>query len=428
MEFTTNPILRWISNVKEFGLEYAASRFYGLYGGKVKSNVDLQQQGRINLSIPVLGHGRRDGAGGFIPDTHLKMAYPSSIYAGQDHGIYFPPELEDLVYVSFDHGDHQVPRYHGSWWGNIDPAKSSSGSQLPAEFKTSGLPLRRGIKTKFGHGLIFSDDDTTPYVTLWSGKQLGPGQEALRKQQFVLSDKPGQAGIIAQSFYGHTIYLNDDEKTITISGLSPDPTGTLANSIKIEDTTGKITIKTKLQQMVTIDDATLSTSIATPGSVTVAGAAGVAIASGAGPPVVVAPPGASVETGAGAKISNFIGAVTETIGGVYTQVVAGASSQTVAGALTQNVAGVMTVTAASLNLTAALINFLGTMVVGNPLTARVLANDYLIDFVLNHQHPTAALGPPSTPLPTPISTIVTPGFPLPPITVLQYGSTALKAS
>lgn len=413
MELSTNPILRWISNVREFGLEYAASRFYGLYAGRVSSNVDQRQQGRVGVKVPVLGHGRRDGAGGFISDTHLKMAYPATIYAGRDHGIYFPPELEDLVYVSFDHGDHQSPRYHGSWWGNDDPAKTSVGSHLPEEFKTAtGIPTKRGIKTKFGHGIIFSDDETAPYVTIWSGQQLGPHQAAIRKQQFALSDEPGNAGIIARSNYGHTVHLDDDNQSVTISGASLDPLGVLANSIKIEDQTGKVTIKTRLQQTITIDDAAQSISITSPGTLQVSAAGGVVMASGAGGPAVVAPPGTAVETGSGSRISNFIGDITETVGGAFTQ----------------NVVGVMNLSAASLNLVAALMEFAGTVIVGNPLTARSLANDYLIDFVLNHEHPTAAPGPPSKPSIGPISTIVTPGLPLPPITLLQYGTTNLRSS
>jgi hypothetical protein len=74
------------------------------------------------------------------------------------------------------------------------------------------------------------------------------------------------------------------------------------------------------------------------------------------------------------------------------------------------------------------ISLLGGLVtIGNVATARNLANDYLIDFVLNHDHPTAAPGPPSKPSIGPISTIVTPTLPLPPITLAQYGS-QLKAT
>jgi hypothetical protein len=412
--------MRWLVNVRDYGLEYAAKRFYSLYGGEVVDNGDTQQQGRIKLKTGVTGVGIRRPDGVLDPATICRQALPGSVYAGLDHGLYFPPEVGDSVWVSFDHGDPCHPRYHGSWWKNIDPSKTAAGSELPSEFKqTDGelaqplatRPFRRGIKTKFGHGLIFSDNETAPFVTLWSGRQEGPRQPATRKQQFALSDVPGQEGIIAQTFYGHRIYLDDADKSITISGLSPDPTGLFANSIKIEDKTGKITIKTKMQQVVTIDDSTTTLSVSTPGQVSVTAggalsitAASITTASGAGGP--------AVENGAGAKVSNFVGDATETIGGVFTQ----------------NVIGAMNLSAASLNLTAALINFLGVVVIGSPLTARALANDYLIDYVLNHTHPTAALGPPSIPTPGPLSTIVTPGMPLPPITLLQYGSTTLKAT
>lgn len=453
MEFSDSPLVRWVTNIRDYGLEFASKRFYSLYGAEVADNSDTTFQGRIRAKVAALGFGIRQPNGDFDTETFGRTILPSTIYAGKDHGVYFPPEIGDRVWVSFDHGDpvRPDPSYQGSYWTTTDPSVGES-SALPAEFRktagapksengrvvlATGSPLVRGIKTRFGHGLIFSDDEALPYVMLWSGKQVSPGEQANRKQQIVLADESGipplsdgrsiDSGIYLDSFYGHRIALNDKDQSITISGKA-DPGGEIAHSIKIEDRTGKITIKTKLQQVVTIDDGTRSTSVTTPGTASVMAAGGVSLASGTSPPVVVAPPGTSVETGAGAKISNFLGAVIETIGGFHSQTIAGASTQTLAGALTQNVAGVMTVTAASLNLTAALINFLGVVVIGNPLTARTLANDYLIDFVLNHEHETAVPGPPSKPSIGPLSTIVNPGNPLPPITLLQYGTTTLKAT
>jgi hypothetical protein len=430
MEISENPLVRWISNIRDHGLEYASRRFYSLYSGKVDDNADTTFQGRIKAKIGALGIGTKLPNGTFEPSVLSRTALPSSIYAGKDHGVYFPPEIGDNVWMSFDHGDptRPNPHYAGSYWSNTNPALASVGSDLPAEFRTTyaggaqvgptgkvvlklGSPLNRGIKTRFGHGLIFSDDETAPYVALWSGQQVSAGQEAIRRQELKLSDDPAEPGIFARTFYGHKISLNDQDQSITITGLSPDPTGLLANSIKIEDLTGKITIRTKLQQVVTIDDATLSTSVVTPGQVAVTAggacsitAASIAMASGAGGP--------ATETGAGSKVSNFIGDITETVGGAFTQ----------------NVIGIMNLTAASLNLTAVLINFLGVVVIGPAVTARPLANDYLVDFVLNHVHPTAVPGPPSIATPGPISTIVTPGLPLPPITLLQYATSMLRAT
>lgn len=437
MEISDNPLVRWLSNIRDHGLEYASRRFYSRYSGKVDDNSDSTLQGRIKAKIAALGVGIRMPNGTFEPSVYSRTVLPTSIYAGKDHGVYFPPEIGDSVWVSFDHGDpsRPDPSYQGSYWTNPNPVLGVR-SDLPFEFRgtysggpqtdaggkvvlKNGSPLKRGIKTRYGHGLIFCDDEVAPYVALWSGKQVSAGQEAIRQQELRLSDDPAQPGIYAKTFYGHKISMDDRDQSITITGLSPDPTGVISNSIKIEDLTGKITIKTKLQQMVTVDDSTMSTSVVTPGLVNVTAggpvaitsaaacsitAASIAMASGAGGP--------ATETGAGSKVSNFVGDITETVGGAFTQ----------------NVIGIMNLTAASLNLTAVLINFLGVVVIGPAVTARPLANDYLIDFVLNHTHPTAAPGPPSIATPGPISTIVTPGLPLPPITLLQYATSMLRAT
>jgi hypothetical protein len=350
-----NPIVKWISEVGEYGLEFAARRYYGFYGANVESNDDYRQQGRVSARIGVLGIGTSDASGVFTPDIHSEMLPPITPYAGQDHGIYFPPEDGDVIYVAFDHGDRDCPRYVGSSWPNPEATKTAAGSFLPSEFKSTGVPTKRGIKTKYGHGLIFSDTDDEPFVTLWSGTQQGTGVDALKQQQISLVNDGGSKdpGIYSDTFYGHRLHLNDKERSITLAGKSSDPDSLLSNLVKIEDETGKvliktvgdkdfsahhielndtlqtITIKTKNQQTIVIDDkaGTLSVTgtgivnvnavgacnVSAGGIISLAAAGGVSQAGGAFPPVVVAPPGASVETGAGAKIINFAGAVTETV-------------------------------------------------------------------------------------------------------------------
>lgn len=408
MDYETNPVLRFISNIREWGLEYTSRRFYGLYQGIVTSNADLRQQAKISVAVPVLGSGQATDAGVFTPDTLSTKAYPAAPYAGLDHGIYFPPENGDMVWVSFDHGDPTVPRYHGSWWNNADPAKSPVGSHLPAEFQSiDGIPSVRGIKTGRGHGLIFSDSALSPYVLLWSGKSTIPGQPADKFQRIILSDDPSGEGIAAYSHYGHAVELNDTKKTITIRGRADDPSGTLVNSIVIDDFLNKVTIKTKTQEIIELNGTTKQVNVTAPGAVNVnaVGAVtlfalgGIAQGSGAAPPAPPAP-GTAVETGAGNKIVNFLGAWTETIGGAFTQ--------TVAGALTQNVVGVLNMTAASMNLAAVLLTLTGNIVVSGtaafgPAPQKKLINeDLILNWLATHTHPTAAPGPPSPPVQVPI--------------------------
>lgn len=435
MDFETNPVLRWITNIREWGLENASRRYYTLYPGVVASNTDLSQQGNVKVKVAVLGSGERTTTGGFIPNTISNEALPGTLYAGNDHGMYFPPEVDDLVWVSFDHGDPTVPRYHGSYWRNVDPALSAAGSHLPAEFRSAdGIPKVRGIKTAFGHGLTFDDTPIAPNVRLWSGKNTALGQPAAQKQLLVLTDDPSDAGIGLFTFYGHYVDMNDTTKKFTISGRPKDPTGTIANSIEIDDTQNKITIKTQNPaQSIVIDATQMSITVTNPGlttvnsvgpvsvtsaatvGITAAAAAtifatgGIAMGSGAAPPAPPIP-GTAVETGAGAKIVNFAGAWTETIGGAFVQTVVGALSMS----------------AAAMNLSAAVLNLAGNIVVTGtaafgPGTQQQLMNQQLIDWLVTHTHPTAAPGPPSPPTQGPL--LGTTAAPLPP-----YVTTALTAS
>lgn len=424
MLLTQHPLVRWIANVRDFGLEYAVRRYYGIYGGQVVDVEDSQQQARASVKVPVTGVGRVQGDNSFTPATIARRALPSSIYAGPDHGVYFPPEPGDAAWVAFDLGDASKPRLVGSYWRNKDPNRAPANSEVPSEFKTmsnpAGPPKKRGIKTGGGHGLIFSDEESLPYVAVWSGKQLGVGEDAKRKRQVTLSDAAGvktvngetvNEGIYAHTAEGLRVKLDDTEKTITVSGK---PNGLLANAVVIEDLLGKVTVKTKTQQVV-IDDVTNTMSLFSPGVISLAAVGGISQAGGASPPAPTVPPGASVETGAGAKIVNFAGAITQN---------ALSFTQTAA-ATAFNAATTFVVNSPSITLGIGGFGITiigGTVIIGNPLTARALANDFLIDFVLNHEHPTAATGPPSKPSVGPISTIVNPGNPLPPITLAQYGT------
>lgn len=472
MEFTTNPLIRWATNITEFGLEYASKRFYSLYIGVVESNEDLRQQGRVSARVGVLGIGTSNEAGDFTPDVHPKMMRPMSIYAGLEHGVYFPPEDGDTIYVSFDHGDGQAPRYIGSYWCNPDDAKSADTSHIPTEFKAEkgkGVPLKRGIKTGFGHGLIFCDNPDEPYVAIWAGEQLGkddkgrPAQgEARRSQQITLSDTTAaptvkgvdetvEAGIYANTIYGHRVALNDTQKTIMISGLRKDAEGIEANSIKIDDNTNKITVKTKgpqdqvhsidldgttnkiiiknkgpagaanvvelddtgkitimtkgLQSII-IDDTTGQISVIGTGLINVMTPAAVNVTAGGtigltatGAITLAAVGGIAMGSGAppppappGVAIETGAGAKIINFVGAVTETVA-AMTQTVTGAFTQSALTIIQTAATSIVLTAPTITLLGGLVTIGPAPQKVMTAA-LLTWLADHTH-TGNLGGPT---------------------------------
>lgn len=422
------PVLRWIANIRDYGMEYAIRRYYALYGGEVVDVEDSKSQGRARVKVGVLGVGTVRSNKSFDPSPHPKRALPSSIYAGPDHGVYFPPEPGDSVWVAFNHGDSEHPHYMGSWWRNKSSSGDAAASEVPHEFKmlkTGAAPKKRGIKSAGGHGMIFSDEDSARYVAIWSGEQQSAGKSAFRKNQITLSDGQGvpnvkemtdasvKAGIYANTQYGHVFQLNDTDKKIVLAGLRADPNAETANSIIIEDTTGKITIKTKTQQKVVIDDEMGSitvdnlasagagivnvlskgaTSVTAGGLINLAAAGGISMAGGASPPVVSPPAGASVETGAGAKIINFAGAVTETVGSFVQNA---ASVILNAPIFTVNTVLATIGPAPGFGITVLSLPF-PIVIIGDVATAKQLLTADLIDWLENHKH-TGNMGAP-TPL------------------------------
>jgi len=65
--------------------------------------------------------------------------------------MFWPPNIGDSVWISFESGDPQRPNmYLGGWYGTSD---------VPDEMGyTDGRPQRRGFVTRAGHQLIFVDE------------------------------------------------------------------------------------------------------------------------------------------------------------------------------------------------------------------------------------------------------------------------------
>lgn len=81
-------------------------QFFGKYRGKVENNVDPQQQGRIQVSVPaVLGQGR------------MSWAMPCVPFAGPGVGFFAIPPRAANVWVEFEGGNPDYPIWSGCFWG-----------------------------------------------------------------------------------------------------------------------------------------------------------------------------------------------------------------------------------------------------------------------------------------------------------------------
>lgn len=133
----------------KYGFEYFGI-FPGIYEAIVTRNDDPEQRGRIQVKCPRAGHDR--GLNVWVNS--------SSEMAGKNFGTHFPPELGSVVRVSFENSDPSKPHaYWGGFYGQ---------DQLPTEFRYSsdGRPERRGIVTRMGHSLVFSDEQDAESIRL----------------------------------------------------------------------------------------------------------------------------------------------------------------------------------------------------------------------------------------------------------------------
>jgi type VI secretion system (T6SS) baseplate-like injector VgrG len=90
-----------------------SERFYGKYRGKVESNTDPNQMGRLQVSCAaVLGEGKHS------------WALPCAPFAGKGVGFFALPPKGANVWVEFEGGDPDYPIWSGCFWGKGEaPAK-----------------------------------------------------------------------------------------------------------------------------------------------------------------------------------------------------------------------------------------------------------------------------------------------------------------
>ena len=95
------------------------SQFFGKYRGTVSNNIDPDNLGRMQVSVPaVLGDGT------------LAWAMPSVPYAGMQNCFYAIPPVNANVWVEFEGGNPDFPIWSGCFWGTGE-VPSTATSTLP---------------------------------------------------------------------------------------------------------------------------------------------------------------------------------------------------------------------------------------------------------------------------------------------------------
>jgi uncharacterized protein involved in type VI secretion and phage assembly len=142
------------------------SQYFGKYRGKVVNNLDPQQMGRIQVSVPAV-----------FGDFQFNWAMPSVPYAGMQAGLYAIPPPQANVWVEFEGGDPERPIWSGCFWGT---------GETPS--------------------LALATPATVQHVLLQT-----TGQTLL-----LLSDAPGPTGgVMLKTATGASILINDTGITIS---------------------------------------------------------------------------------------------------------------------------------------------------------------------------------------------------------------------
>ena len=145
-------------------------KFYGKYAGTVLQNIDPEQRGRLQVTVPdVLG---------VIPSSWAEPCTPLAGPTGTPMGAYFVPPIGAGVWVEFEQGDPDRPIWVGCRFG--------SSADVPS-LALAGLPV-------------------SPSIVLQTAGQ----------NTFVISDLPGPSGgFMLKSASGAMITVNDTGITIS---------------------------------------------------------------------------------------------------------------------------------------------------------------------------------------------------------------------
>ena len=117
-------------------------RTQGVVVGLVSDIEDPDNLGRVKVTFPWLADQ---------PESNwCRVAAP---LAGNQHGLFYAPEIDSEALVAFAHGDFNCPYIVGYLW--------NGDTELPTE-----EPTQRMIKSVSGHEIILDDTDGSEAITI----------------------------------------------------------------------------------------------------------------------------------------------------------------------------------------------------------------------------------------------------------------------
>lgn len=170
-------------------------RFWGKYRGTVVNNIDPQNRGRLQLTVPDVT--------GLIPSTWAECCAPFVGMTGAAAGLFAIPPIGAAVWVEFEQGDPNRPIWTGGRW-------ASTADVPPLALAPPPIPPGQNvvIQTTLQNMLSVSDAAPTP---LTGGIVLKSATGAM----IVVND----SGIYINNGRGATIMLTGPTVTINNGAL-----------------------------------------------------------------------------------------------------------------------------------------------------------------------------------------------------------------
>lgn len=203
--------IQWLrEEIADKGIGPVLGLYLGVYRGVVVDVKDPEQRGRCRIRIPSIGHWSED-------DVSLNVwALPAQNGlsvgdSGQMHGVYFPPDIGDQLFVMFERGDTASPIYFGGWVHRGGSSVDSPTGVANADKLTEEESLYKGIRTSSGHLIKFSDkpDD----VSILIAKGDGEGSE-----EATLITLGKDSDIVMSTKSGNQLFMDDAKGTVSILG------------------------------------------------------------------------------------------------------------------------------------------------------------------------------------------------------------------
>lgn len=237
------PLINLIEKIKNYGLENVFNRYYSIYRAQVTVIKDPEKRGRIKVNIPVL-FGDKELPNWVLP----KGFYGSGLNSNEKgKGAFYPPSVDDWVFVSFEMGSLTAPVYDLSGW--------VSEKELSDKFThVDDTPMVRGYIAPEGSRILFDETEEKTKLSIVGSDGTNADDAKEHSLEFSLEkDKE----VLTLKSIGHTFTLDDTKDKEVISLLSK-----IGTKFEITEK-GTFKITTKAGHIINMDDEAESVKINT---------------------------------------------------------------------------------------------------------------------------------------------------------------------